>query len=548
MRTHLENTRQAIGSLGKLHGRHACVFAVSALYRLMRLYSSGGVWYTAPCNRNSNWLDLRWSGDMRGRNDPCACGSGRKYKHCCLKTDDSADFAWRQVRGAEGRLVPKLLDLSLKELGRFFIEAALDEFFLWDGVPDDYIETEEFSSFFVPWFAYEFVDDPQDPDCVDGAPGVPLAALYLERHRESLSPVERAFLQAASTSPLSFWAVKGVVPGREIALHDVLTGADVVVREKSASQLVQAGALLFTRVITVDGVSIMSGCAPLVIPPRWHHAVLDLRELFAHGKGRLLTPGGVREINIELRELYFAIEDKLYNPPKPKLCNTDGDPLMPTTLTYRLHCSPSAAFDRLKALAQPTERDVTFLLADAVMDEVGELHAVSIPWSKKGNRLHKDWDNTTLGTMDLEGDRLEVHVNSERRCRRIEREIAKRLGGDAVLERRAAESLEDLLAKPPQRDPRSEIERAEEERSAQNPEVQAYLQEMAARHWDAWLDTRLPVLGNRTPRQAARSADGRERLAALLADFVWTAERSPNAMLPDVSALRAKLGLPHNSA
>jgi hypothetical protein len=22
-----------------------------------------------------------------GRNDPCPCGSGKKYKHCCLKTD-----------------------------------------------------------------------------------------------------------------------------------------------------------------------------------------------------------------------------------------------------------------------------------------------------------------------------------------------------------------------------------------------------------------------------------------------------------------------------
>jgi uncharacterized protein YecA (UPF0149 family) len=22
-----------------------------------------------------------------GRNDPCPCGSGKKYKHCCLKKD-----------------------------------------------------------------------------------------------------------------------------------------------------------------------------------------------------------------------------------------------------------------------------------------------------------------------------------------------------------------------------------------------------------------------------------------------------------------------------
>jgi hypothetical protein len=28
-----------------------------------------------------------------GRNDPCHCGSGTKYKHCCLAEDEEADLA-----------------------------------------------------------------------------------------------------------------------------------------------------------------------------------------------------------------------------------------------------------------------------------------------------------------------------------------------------------------------------------------------------------------------------------------------------------------------
>jgi len=28
-----------------------------------------------------------------GRNDPCPCGSGKKYKQCCLETDRAAEFA-----------------------------------------------------------------------------------------------------------------------------------------------------------------------------------------------------------------------------------------------------------------------------------------------------------------------------------------------------------------------------------------------------------------------------------------------------------------------
>ncbi|MBO5364906.1 MAG: SEC-C domain-containing protein, partial [Clostridia bacterium] len=25
-----------------------------------------------------------------GRNDPCPCGSGKKYKHCCMERDQQA--------------------------------------------------------------------------------------------------------------------------------------------------------------------------------------------------------------------------------------------------------------------------------------------------------------------------------------------------------------------------------------------------------------------------------------------------------------------------
>ena len=479
---------------------------------------------------------------MPGRNEPCPCGSGRKYKHCCLKANDAADFRWRQMRAVEGRLVPELLELSLKEWGPELVGAALEEFFVWQGVPEDYDQTDEFSAFFVPWFVYEFVDDPHDPDRVANAPHESLAALYWRRHGERLSPTERAFIESAVTSPLCFYAVTRTVPGSEMAMRDVLTGSEVVVRERSASGMVQPGAILFTRIVTVEGTSIMSGCAPLVIPPEWHLPIIDFRERFARGKGRMLTREALRGMDIELRELYFYIEDQVWNPKLPELRNTDGDRLVLTVLTYRLRCSPSAAFERLKSLARAATADVGDLLSDASLDESGELKAVTIPWVKRGNRLHQEWDNTTLGTLEIDGDRLQVHVNSNRRARRIEREIAKRLGADAALETRTADSVEKLLAEHKET-PRDRLEDLEQERLQQQPEVQEFLRQQSERHWEAWIDTRLPALGNRTPRQAARTPDGRERLDALFAEFAWSVERAPNAMSPDLSALRAKLGL-----
>lgn len=33
-----------------------------------------------------------------GRNEPCSCGSGRKYKQCCLPKDEALDSAARKVK------------------------------------------------------------------------------------------------------------------------------------------------------------------------------------------------------------------------------------------------------------------------------------------------------------------------------------------------------------------------------------------------------------------------------------------------------------------
>lgn len=40
---------------------------------------------------------------MIGRNDPCPCGSGEKYKRCCLKKDEAVERAEREGSNAQLR-------------------------------------------------------------------------------------------------------------------------------------------------------------------------------------------------------------------------------------------------------------------------------------------------------------------------------------------------------------------------------------------------------------------------------------------------------------
>jgi tetratricopeptide (TPR) repeat protein len=58
-----------------------------------------------------------------GRNDPCPCGSGKKYKHCCLDKDRAAEFAPLVAERAElqAERADQAIELALLE------SQALDE-------------------------------------------------------------------------------------------------------------------------------------------------------------------------------------------------------------------------------------------------------------------------------------------------------------------------------------------------------------------------------------------------------------------------------------
>jgi hypothetical protein len=77
-----------------------------------------------------------------------------------------------------------------------------------------------------------------------------------------------------------------------------------------------------------------------------------------------------------------------------------------------------------------------------------------------------------------------------------------------------------------------------------NPEVQAMLKEMGVQHWQKWLDTPIPALKDKTPRQSAKTAKGRERLEALFLQFEgMSSDMAAVPFEPDIDFLRNELGM-----
>jgi hypothetical protein len=437
---------------------------------------------------------------------------------CCLLVGDALETARARLRDAEGRLVPRLLEMTIRLWGKEGFQEAVDRFY--DDAPcnDPVVKDREFESLFTSWVPFCFAPkQPHDDD------PMPAALIYLDR--PSLDEFDERFLATVHESPFSFHAVTSVVPGRSLDLEDVLTGETCQVLERTASQTVRPGGVLFARVVTMDGVSIMLGMGSTLLPPTRRSELMPIRDQVA-GRGKRMTRAQVAALDDPLRHWYLLAADQVHNPPLPQLRNTDGDPLALTRMTFELACSPDEALAALRSLN--VIHDDEDLLEDVERDDLGRLTAFSMTWNKRGNKVHREWDNTTLGTIAVRGSVLTADVNSNRRAERLKKELTKRLGRRTTFVRSIVRSTDAMLEEMRERGPLApEPERAELQ------EIEA---ELAEQRWKAWLDEKVPALGNRTPRQAARNAPGRERLEALLQEFEWQGGAP-------VDRLRRELGL-----
>jgi hypothetical protein len=420
--------------------------------------------------------------------------------------------------------------------GEPLLAHAWEDFWNYDDVPEDMVETPEFHPMFIPWLVLGFVPDPEAEDLDPDWPLQTIGLEWLASRPANVSDLDRVYVETACRSPLSVFAVEQAMPGRSLDIKDVLTGARFHVLEQGASQTMRPGQLLFTRVVTVEGTSVMFGAAPFIVPPHWHTRIIDWRERVF--RRQLMTRQDLADFDIEIRDLYFDIAAQILNPAPPQLQNTDGDAVALTTLTYTLKTTVADAFEKLAPLSHVHGDD---FVDEIEHDASGAVTSARMSWVKSGNRKLKDWDNTILGTLQLDAGLMVAEVNSTRRATRLKREIAKRLGGAAVLTDTAVVDPSELLGKGPRspeaRSPDSRVEVEESE------ELRAIVEEFTRRHWESWLDTRVPALGNRTPRQAARSAAGRERLEALLSAFEQQDTDTRSSVAAPVAEIRLALGL-----
>jgi len=477
-----------------------------------------------------------------GRNAPCPCGSGRKYKHCCLKTlQPDRDAEWRRLGEVYARLDGRMRRFMERTLGRTGLEEAYDEFLMR---PDD-IPDEEFlhcqGPLFCSWCIFNWFYDPRRSEVeLDLPPGRTLAELFVEKEGKRLSDTEKELIEAISRTPFSFHEIVRIDPGRGFALRDVLTGEEVDVLERAGSAHAREGDILYGRVVRVAGMAMLYGCGGYAIPQMRKPSIIDLRKRLRRKKKKIEATV-LADCEEEIRGEYVRLSSSLFR--GPVLCNTDGELMEFRTLHYEID-SPERAFSGLASLSVLDTEST--LRSTAKLDEDGGIRHVEIPWTREG-RGKSALDTTILGFLTIDGRSLKVEVNSAGRQERIQKEIEARLGPGARYKTTVIRSADYMMKEIRRHAPRKEARETEHDRLMQIPEVRERMAALFAAHWSGWADEKIPALGGKTPRQAVKTADGRESVEALLR----SAERDAagdrhisREMLEALEGVRRTLGLP----
>ncbi|HVQ37218.1 MAG TPA: SEC-C metal-binding domain-containing protein [Pyrinomonadaceae bacterium] len=503
-----------------------------------------------------------------GRNDPCPCGSGRKYKKCCQASADDSDFQYRRWRRVEADLIPQLISYAIGTLGPDAIEDAWQEFH--DDSPDDvYDPASSMNMVFMPWFLFNWTHDVIPPGANEFIETT-IAESFLSEVR--VTDDQEKLLVSAIRRPYSLCEVAEVNPGVGMTLFDLLRRTRFEVVERAASQSLKRGEIIFCATTQLAGISSNMGTSPYALRPTAKRDVLELRKwMLQETESKQITDDHLHMFEGDIRGLYLDIVAAMFKP--PQLTNTDKDPLLPQTLYFEL-ASADQAFHALKDLAEGVPESE---LSTEVTPE-GVIEKAEISWLGGTDEARKRLGGPVLlATIKIENCKLRVNVNSNRRAETIRSLIEERLGNQVTYQRTVFEPVESDLEKMWQAGGRttraggsptlgiceadwdeSEVseaewaERTEESgvisREGAPPELIMKLEETARQTWIAWLDLIVPALNDLTPREAAKTEEGRDLLESLLLYYENQEEAEEdtlnNLMRPDIPALRRELGLP----
>lgn len=427
-----------------------------------------------------------------GRNQPCPCGSGKKFKRCHLGAVEAApspapSSPRAMLHARDERLAADIIEHGKRRFGGETLVRRLSE---------TLGDRASLGQFVTPWLAYMLPFE-----------GEPLAAHFLQSRGSRLSAEDRRWIERQLATPVGVWEVLRVDHGCGVDAVDLLTGRRCFVHEVMGSGMLAPRDAILARAVA-DEVVVFCGVHETPLEPTNADAVVAQF-------GEVASKDGAAQRLIDLWEGQAAETRRKAATPM-KVTNTDGHEAATVEDRFALRGgSFEAVFARLAAL-------------EGVNVDERDRAGAHFTFTRAGNAKHAHWANTIIGAARLTATRLVVQTNSSERAETLRAQLRDALGDLATWKKRTREALPEMLG--------GETVMIDGQLVTSPPE--ATLRDA----YREWLDHPVPSLDGRTPREAVRDADGRRGVHLLLKQQENRHARKPVEGL-DPAQLRRELGL-----
>ncbi|PKO47071.1 MAG: zinc chelation protein SecC [Betaproteobacteria bacterium HGW-Betaproteobacteria-22] len=192
-----------------------------------------------------------------GRNDPCPCGSGKKYKQCCALAQQAGTVVKKGHDGAIERAVAWLNTHHRKAISR-----AID-IMLFEGLSENdqdkinALDNETWQGIQInanEWLLAEGLIQVKNEEkrVVDVLLGIGGPLFTIE---------QRQWIQQLSEQPMRLYDVTDVIPNQQMTLCDALdtSATPIIVKERAGSQVSLIGSIIGARLMPVDDHYELSG-------------------------------------------------------------------------------------------------------------------------------------------------------------------------------------------------------------------------------------------------------------------------------------------------
>jgi hypothetical protein len=469
-----------------------------------------------------------------GRNAPCPCGSGKKYKKCCLAQDETINFQVARDKKMLEKVNRELIAFDEKQDFDSDFGQASNRYFDLDypfreessddeeddegeGWSDDDIDHDSLD--FLNWFALDYIL--QD--------GCRVIDHFLHQGEDCLTQEEKQLALLLNDSYPSLYEIIETIPGKGIKLKDLLMDRELFVYEKSATEQLYKSLVISARIIAMNTHNYIVDIGPIFPPLAAKELIDDIQaELNDHLEeyNEVMTmPAFLKEMGGEfIKRFHLYWEEERQRMFISNLHTTDGDKLVFVTTYYEVLDFASA---RLGLNCFPG--------LDVLEDTENEYKAHWIVETPDG-----PMPSVIYGDITLTAKRLTLECKSHERLSMGKELLAEHLGisikqkVDKIQD--ASQMMNESFKNPP---------KPSAEPPISSKEINEALAQYYEEHYRKWPDKEIPALNNKTPRQAANDPELREKLICLLKEFDCMEERRKRGgeYSYDMNKVRKELGL-----